>query len=61
MKKIYVTPSDNLQNILDGLDGPATIYLQKGIYYTKVEIKKSGVVLRKGIQHIPHVYGMRFG
>ena len=40
MKKIYVTPSDNLQNILDGLDGPATIYLQKGIYYTKVEIKK---------------------
>ena len=45
MKKIYVTPSDNLQNILDGLDGPATIYLQKGIYYTKVEIKKSGVVL----------------
>lgn len=45
MKKIYVTPSDNLQNILDGLDGPATIYLKKGIYYTKVEIKKSGVVL----------------
>lgn len=45
MKEIYITPEDNLQNILDSLDGPATIYLSAGIYRQKTEIKTDGVTL----------------
>ncbi|MDE7215001.1 MAG: pectin esterase [Clostridia bacterium] len=45
MLELHVTPRDDLRNILDNLTEPAAIYLKKGTYYTKVEIKKSNVVL----------------
>ena len=45
MKELHVTPRDDLRNILDNLTEPATIYLKKGVYYTKAEIKRDGVVL----------------
>ena len=45
MKELHVTPRDDLRNILDNLTEPATIYLKEGVYYTKAEIKRDGVVL----------------
>ena len=45
MRVITVTPRDDLQNILDGLNEPATIYLKSGIYNRKIEIKQGGVKL----------------
>lgn len=45
MKKIFVTPADDLQAILDNLGGPATIYLKAGVYNCKTEIKTDGVTL----------------
>ena len=43
MKVLHVTPDDDLRNILDNLEGPATIYLAKGTYYAKVEIKSDDI------------------
>ena len=45
MKEIYITPEDSIQNILDSLDGPATIYLSAGVYKQKTEIKTDGVTI----------------
>ncbi len=45
MKEFYLTPEDSIQNILDSLDGPATIYLSAGVYRQKTEIKTDGVTL----------------
>lgn len=48
MKKIQtitLTPSDDLQKILDGLTEPAVIFLKKGVYRQKIQIKCDGVTL----------------
>ncbi len=45
MKKIYVTPDDNLQNILDGIDEPTTIYMQSGVYRQKLKIAANDVTV----------------
>lgn len=45
MKKIYVTADDNLQNILDGIKEPTTIYMQSGIYRQKLKIAANDVTL----------------
>ncbi|MCD8309525.1 MAG: pectinesterase family protein [Clostridia bacterium] len=43
MTKIYVTPDDDLQKILDGITAPSTIYLAKGVYNQKIKISCSNV------------------
>ena len=43
MKKIYATPYDNIQDILNGLTEPTTIYLKSGIYRQKLEILTDNV------------------
>ncbi len=43
MVTIKATPHDDLQQILDGLTGPATIYLSEGVYRQKVKISRSDV------------------
>lgn len=45
MKELHLTPADDLRNILEGLEGPATIYLAEGIYRTKLEIKNNDIKL----------------
>lgn len=45
MKVLNVSPKDDLQKILDNLDGPTTIYLKSGIYNQKIEIKSDFVKL----------------
>ena len=45
MNTITVSPKDDLQKILDGLEGPSTIYLKSGIYNQKIEIKSDFVKL----------------
>ena len=45
MNILTVSPKDNLQNILDKLSEPTTIYLKNGIYNQKLEIKSDGVKL----------------
>lgn len=45
MKEIFVTPADNLQNILDNCREPTTIYLKAGVYRQKTEICADDVVL----------------
>ncbi|MBD5631988.1 MAG: pectin esterase [Clostridia bacterium] len=45
MKKLYLTPEDDLQHILDNISGPTTIYLKSGVYRQKVEIAKNDVIL----------------
>ena len=43
MNTLHLTPSDDLQNILDSLTGPTTIYLADGIYNKKLWIKSDNV------------------
>lgn len=45
MEKIHITPEDNLREILDGLTGPAAIYLAGGVYRQKTEIDRDDVTL----------------
>lgn len=45
MHTITVTPDDNIQQILDGLSSPATIYLKAGVYEQKIKISRPGVKL----------------
>lgn len=45
MKKIYVCPADNLQNILDGITEPTTIYMESGVYRQKLKIAAKDVTL----------------
>lgn len=46
MKVIKVTPADDLQDILNNIDGPATICLAEGIYRRKIEITRPNIILR---------------
>lgn len=39
MNILHLSPSDDLQNILDNLDEPTTIYLSEGEYFNKLWIK----------------------
>lgn len=45
MQIFHLTPSDDIQNILNNIDNPATIYLSAGTYRQKIEIKTDGVTL----------------
>lgn len=45
MKNLYLSPEDDLQNILDNLTGPTTIYLKSGVYKQKLEIAENDVTL----------------
>ncbi len=45
MKKIYVKSEDNLQNILDGINEPTTIYMQSGVYRQKLKIAANDVTI----------------
>lgn len=45
MKKLIVSPKDDLQNILDKLDEPATIYLKSGIYYGKYRVTSDDLTI----------------
>ena len=45
MEVLRLGPSDDLQNILNCLNRPATIYLKGGVYPIKSVIKQSGVTL----------------
>ena len=45
MNILTLSPKDDLQKILDGLEEPTTIYLKSGTYNQKLEIKNSGVKL----------------
>ena len=45
MKELHISPEDSLQNILNCLDGPATIYLKSGVYKGKFEIAADDVTL----------------
>lgn len=45
MEELHLGPSDDLQNILNCLNRPATIYLKGGVYPIKSVIKQSGVTL----------------
>lgn len=42
---LTLSPKDDLQKILDGLEEPSTIYLKNGVYNQKIEIRKNGVKL----------------
>lgn len=43
MQTLYLTPGDDLQRAFDGINGPATVYLAKGVYNQKLEIRAGGV------------------
>ena len=43
MNILHLTPADELQNILDNLTGPTTIYLSAGEYRNKLWIKRDDV------------------
>lgn len=45
MQIFHLTPKDNIQNILNCIDNPATIYLSAGIYRQKTEIKADNVTV----------------
>lgn len=45
MKTLRLTPKDDLQNILNNLGEPATIYLSAGVYSQKIEIAASDVLI----------------
>ena len=45
MQIFHLTPKDNIQNILNCIDKPATIYLSAGIYRQKTEIKADNVTV----------------
>ena len=43
MKKITVSPDDDLQNILDNCPDNTTIYLKKGVYNRKITVRGNGL------------------
>lgn len=43
MKTILLTPSDDIQTVINGLEGEATVYLSAGIYRQKTEIRADNV------------------
>lgn len=45
MLELHLTPEDNLANILNNLDKPATIYLKNGIYRLKAEVHADDVTV----------------
>lgn len=45
MAELHLTPVDDLQNILNNLNEPTTIYLSAGIYRQKLEIKSGNLTL----------------
>ncbi len=45
MKKVYVTPKDNLQKVFDALEPHTTVYLENGRYYGKFLLKAPFVTL----------------
>lgn len=45
MPEFYLTPEDNAADILNNLTQPATIYLKKGIYRLKAEIRANNVTI----------------
>lgn len=45
MKILRLTPSDNLENAINGLTEPAEIYLSNGVYRQKTEIKANNVTV----------------
>ena len=45
MDILYVTPNDNLHDILVKINSPTTIYLKKGVYRTKLVIAADNVTL----------------
>ncbi len=45
MNIVRLSPKDNLQHFLDKISGPTVIYLQKGLYKQKIEIKSDDVTL----------------
>lgn len=45
MSIFYLSPSDNIQKILDNLQTPATIYLKKGVYNQKLTVKSDDVTV----------------
>lgn len=45
MNIITLSPKDDVQAILDGLDRPATIYLKKGVYRNKLCVRRNDVTI----------------
>lgn len=45
MRELYVSPADNLSNILSAIDEPTTIYLKNGVYDQKVIVASDNVRL----------------
>lgn len=45
MEILRLTPEDNLQQAFDGLKGPATVYLARGVYRQKTEICANDVTV----------------
>ena len=46
MKTIELTPSDDIQRILDALDEPAEILLHKGLYRQKIKISRGNITIK---------------
>ena len=46
MKTIEVTPTDDIQRLLDALDEPAEILLHKGIYRQKIKIARGNITIK---------------
>lgn len=45
MQTIQLTPADDLQRVFDSLTKPATVYLARGVYKQKVEIRTNNLVI----------------
>ncbi len=45
MIELHLTPNDDLSDILNNLNQPATIYLKSGIYRQKVEIERNDLTV----------------
>ena len=45
MQKIFASPADDLQYILDNCGENTTIYLKSGVYEQKIEVNKPGIKL----------------
>lgn len=43
MQTITVTPNDDLQRILDNITQPTTIYMKKGVYRAKLQVRCNGI------------------
>jgi pectinesterase len=55
---VYVTPNDNLQNVLDHVPEKAVVHLAPGLYRQKVVVRTPGITLvGAGTQHTTLIYG----